>query len=347
MDRWEERAPESEGINGAKLAEAMAFLTRHCRADGTKEVLVIRNGCIIWKGDKIDRLHNTWSIGKIFASTVLGLLIDAGKCSIDDPALDYEPRLATWYPGVTLRHLASFTSGYDGVGGAKWGGYMDGSATPWLPAPPLFAPGSAYLYWDDAAHIFGLVLTKIGQASLYDQFKQGIADPIGMDPKQWNWTVWGSIDGFTYNTGCGFVNISARQLARVGHLFLNGGNWNGQQLISEDWVRIATSPQVSASIPLYRDLAPNPDRHTDHFDADGRGIYGYYWWVNGVTADGRRHLPDAPLGTFYRTGARHNMMFVIPEWRMVIVRLGIDGDPPDRTGLWDTTLKKIGESIIE
>ena len=100
-------------------------------------------------------------------------------------------------------------------------------------------------------------------------------------------------------------------------------------------------------ISLFRDINPDPNEYDSHFNVDGRGIYGYHWWVNGIKADGERNLPDAPLGTFYRSGFNHNMIFVIPEWNMVIVRLGVDGSPVGRIGVWNTVLKKIGEGITD
>jgi CubicO group peptidase (beta-lactamase class C family) len=66
---------------------------------------------------------------------------------------------------------------------------------------------------------------------------------------------------------------------------------------------------------------------------DGRGVYGYNWWVNGTLAAGRRKWPAAPGGTFAATGFHNNKCFVIPEWEMVIVRLGLDPNVPDE--VWD------------
>ena len=65
---------------------------------------------------------------------------------------------------------------------------------------------------------------------------------------------------------------------------------------------------------------------------------------------GSRNLPDAPLGTYYRTGFAHNMLFVIPEWDMVIVRLGTDENPKDITGtprivVWNEVLRRVGLAV--
>lgn len=134
----------------------------------------------------------------------------------------------------------------------------------------------------------------------------------------WDWGDYATVDGVVVNGGSGnadkHVFITAREMARLGHLFLNRGNWNGRQLISAKWVEEATRVQVSAKTPWAQ-----PES-----EIDGRGCYGLNWWANGVTADGRHLWPGAPPGTFAASGHNNNKLFVIPEWQMVIVRLGLD-----------------------
>jgi CubicO group peptidase (beta-lactamase class C family) len=188
---------------------------------------------------------------------------------------------------------------------------------------------------------FGLILTRIAGEPLQDLFKRRIADPIGMDPNEWRWGDFGRREGVTINGGSGNSNnhifISARQIARLGLLFLNRGNWNGRQLISEKWVEMATKPQVPASLPLWPDSG-----------ADGRGVYGFNWWVNGVKADGRRKWPGAPVGTYAASGYNNNDMFVIPEWNMVIVRLGLDeSQHPITDAVYSNFIEKVGQAILD
>jgi len=165
---------------------------------------------------------------------------------------------------------------------------------------------------------------------------------------EWDWDTEGELDGMPIRFGGGNVVVSARQLARFGWLFLNRGQWNGRQLISEDWVREATTTQVSSTMPQYgatRTL--HLDATDSHFSVEGAGVYGYNWYTNGIKANGARNLPDAPVSLYYRTGYNHNMLFVIPEWNMVIVRLGIDGNPKNRLGIWNRVIGMIGASLLD
>ena len=266
---WEETAPEAQGVDPAKLESAVEFLKKNTPHDGVKRLVIVRNGRIIWKGHEADRRQRVWSVTKAFTSTAHGLLIDDGKCTLDTLAKDYNPKLAQHYSTVTLRHLATMTSGIDGVGGSydcDAEGRCDRNALA-DPLPPFFPPGTKYQYWDEATQQYGFVLTKIAGEPLHDLLQRRILAPIGIRKVGWlpdetrkvlNWT--------------GGLEITASDLARFGHLFLNRGCWNGNQLISAEWVDAATSVQVPPSIP---DALPTSNRK-------GSGVYGYHWWPNGT-----------------------------------------------------------------
>lgn len=338
--QWEEATPESQGVDPGKLKEAVALLDRTVGSNGVHELVIIRNGRMIWHGDDIDKVHGVWSFTKSFTSTVCGLLIDDGKCTLETKAMDFLPDMAATYPTVTIRQFATMTSGYRAIGDEPQGKYKHGpSNTPYKPNPePLFTPpGSKFAYWDSAMNQFAHLLTRIAGEPMVDLFRRRIADPIGMDPAKWHWGDWGSVDGIVVNGGSGNksgpMKISARETARFGLLFLNRGNWNGKQLISEHWVSEVSRVQAPATLPL-----GHPESKTV-----GPGTYGFNWWVNGIKPDGSRKLPGAPPDVFYGAGHNNNMCFVIPDWNMVIVRLGLDGHARDE--VWGDFLAKIGDSL--
>jgi len=342
-DDWRQATPQSQGVDAAKLDEAVEFLRSNAGRDGVNQMLIVRHGCAIWQGPEVNEVHGIWSCTKSFTSTVLGLLIDDGKATLETLAMDHIPAMAWAYPDVTLRHFTTMTSGYRAVDDEPRGSYRHGpSPTPFDPCSvPLFAPGTQYAYWDSAMNQFGNVLTRIAGEPIEDLFRRRIAEPIGMDPGEWRWGDFGAVDGMIVHGGSGNSNnhvfISARQMARLGLLFLSHGNWNGRQLISAEWIRMATRPQVPATIPLWRDSG-----------ADGRGVYGFNWWANGIRPDGRRRWPGAPAGAFSASGYNNNDMFVIPEWNMVIVRLGLDQNQvPLTDGIYSEFLRKVGAALLD
>ena len=331
---WAETAPEEQGVDSAALAEAVEYLRQGCLANGVDELAIVRNGRLIWRGRDVDRRHTTWSCSKSFASTCLGLLIADGRCSLETPAAEFAPCLREFYPTVTLRHLATMTSGYDAVGGGYGDDPNDGSPTPFDPAPPLAAPGEAYRYWDNAMRTFGLVLTRIAGESLADLFRRRVAEPIGMT--DWEWRVQAEVDGLAVNDVAAGFATTAREIARFGLLFLRGGEWHGRRLVPAEWIAAATTNQVPRDL-IHEPISPRQAR------LDGRGIYGYNWWVNGVRASGVREWPSAPTGVYAAVGLNNNRLFVIPEWDVVVARLGTDGNIP--SAVWDGFFARLGKAL--
>ena len=337
-DEWSVSPPEDQDVDPEKLTEALKYLEAHSLHNGNRELVIIRNGYLIHAGEHADSVHNIWSCSKTFTSTVLGLLIDEGAIGLDDLVHTYEPLLEEHYQDVSFRHFTTMTSGYSAVGDSRWENtdYADWSSTPYEPEEPYFPPGTAYAYWDEAQMMFGRVLTRVLQRTMHDFITERITEPIEMG--EWQWRPEKSVDGVEINNGCTNVHVNALQLARWGWLFLNEGNWNGRQLISRHWVRMATTVQVPSTIPL---------GDTDRRNTVGPGCYGFNWWVNGRKADGSMKLPGAPEGCYFASGHNNNKCIVVPGWNMVIVRMGEDGHPENRDQVYGKFLEMLGQAIIE
>ena len=215
---WQTATPASQGFDSAALEEAVQYLADHCFEDKVEELMIIRNGYLIYRGDSIDKVHNIWSCSKSFTSTALGLMIEQGLCQLDDKAATYEPRLTKKYPDVTLRHFATMTSGYNAEGDSRWDeASEDWSWTPYQPTEPLFAPGTAYAYWDEAMMMNGRTLTQILRGDLHAFLTEHLTKPIGLG--EWSWGSEDSLGSIPIRNGCTNVHLSARQLTRVGHLY--------------------------------------------------------------------------------------------------------------------------------
>lgn len=175
----------------------------------------------------------------------------------------------------------------------------------------------------------GRLLTRVAKQNLRDYLDTRVFQPIGIDGVEWEYE--GEIDGIPICNGCTNVKLSANQLVKFGQLFLEEGRKNGKQIIPIEWIEQATRNQVPIELPV---------GNTDRKSVRGPGAYGFNWWVNG----GENHMPDAPPKTYYASGLNHNVLFVIPEWNMVIVRMGTDGNPAfGKHNVWNHFLKRIGE----
>jgi CubicO group peptidase (beta-lactamase class C family) len=303
--------------NDARLAEAVKVIRRISGEQGADQCIIVREGRMVWRGADIDNLHSVWSCTKSILSLTLGLLIEDGRCSLDTRAAELYPAMEELYPAVRLRHMASFTSGY-------FPREASASAAPFEPATPHFAPGQKFHYsWEP--YLLAMLLTKVAGEPLRDLFRRRVAEPIGLDASAWKWGDWGALDSLTGLAGvpvCGGsglyergVWMTARAMARVGWLMAQGGLWAGRQIVPCQWVEQATRPQVPASTPAFE-----PGAWYKRLP----GTYGFYWWTNGIDSFGKRMWPAAPERTFAMQGHLNNICFVIPPWRMVVVREGSD-----------------------
>ncbi|NND34464.1 MAG: hypothetical protein HKN76_17900, partial [Saprospiraceae bacterium] len=96
--KWMEAPPEEVGINTALLKQAVNFLEQNSGSDGAQELMIIRQGKLIYKGDSIYKVHGVWSCTKSFTSTVLGLLIDDQKAELHTLSRTIIPEMARSYP---------------------------------------------------------------------------------------------------------------------------------------------------------------------------------------------------------------------------------------------------------
>jgi CubicO group peptidase (beta-lactamase class C family) len=111
---WERATPQSQAVDPILLQQAVDHLVaRGGTARVVEELVIIRNGYVIWEGPNSDNAdHDLFSMSKSFASTVLGLLIDDGQVTLDTLAQDYVLNMAAQYPDVAIRQLTTHTSGY-------------------------------------------------------------------------------------------------------------------------------------------------------------------------------------------------------------------------------------------
>jgi CubicO group peptidase (beta-lactamase class C family) len=288
--------------------------------------MLIRNGYELWQGDNIANRHVVWSCTKSFMSTCFGLLWDDGKCSPDTKVADIIPELAEHYPEATIEHFATFTSGYG-----------EGSDDPAHAPPPMYAPGAAFHY-SHQSNVLAAVLTRIAGESLNDLFQRRIGSIIGLTEADFHWGAQEIPGTITVNGGAGkpesAVQISARGMARFGWLFAQRGVWNGQQLISTRYIDYATVPRLNP---------PPPPHDLKAWYVDLPGRYGINWWVNGVDRKGERLWPSLPVSTFAAQGNKNNLCVIVPEWNLVLVRLGQDAIID--IGLFDPCFAQIGAAL--
>lgn len=165
-----------------------------------------------------------------------------------------------------------------------------------LEQPMDTVPGEVYEYNDGVSVMIGKILREATGQRIDDWAREHLFEPIGIDDFYWKITPDGEADTE------GGLYLSTESLARIGYLFLRGGEWNGQQIISRDWVDASTAPVVG-------DVAPNNDRQDPG--------YGYQWWVTDQ-ADGQTQIfaGNGYGGQFVLVAPEHDIVAVFNGWNI-------------------------------
>lgn len=261
-------------------------------------LVVLRDGALVhesyYQGTEETDLRISWSIAKSFLSVLTGILVEEGAiASLDDPVTKYAPDLMTSaYEGATIRNVLQMSSGvafdedylrYDSdinkMGRLlALGGSMDAFAAD-LTARER-APGSAWQYVSIDTHVLGMVLRGATKRSIPDLLSEKLISRLGFEHEPRYIT-----DSHGVAFVLGGLNLTTRDYARFGQMIAQGGIWQGEEIVSADWLRESTAPsaptQPGAIQYGYQWWVP-ADAH-DRQEFFGRGIYGQYLYINKKT----------------------------------------------------------------
>jgi hypothetical protein len=281
----------------------------------TTALIVVRDGIVIsetyYDGTGPDDRRISWSVAKSFMSALYGqALADGDIKSLDDDVTVYVPALkGTAYEGATLRNILNMSSGvrfnedYLDQGSdinkmgrtMALGGSLDEYTT--TLKDRAFDPGTRWQYVSMDTHAAAWALRNATGKSLHTLWEETYG-PLGFRQPPFYLT-----DGEGVAFALGGLNLTTRDYAKFGQLFLQDGNWNGQQLIPQDWVAASTvhsAPELS-----------------------DRGVgYGYQWWV-----------PMPAKEDFFAVGIYGQYIYVDPETNIVIAKNAADREFTEPTEL--------------
>ena len=156
----------------------------------------------------------------------------------------------------------------------------------WTSKPADSPYGRAWSYCTAGAATLGTLLERATKQTVPDFAKATLFQPLGIDSVKWQFQPLGNA-----MTGGG-LQLRSRDLLKLGELYLDGGKWQGKQVISEDWVR--------------RSLAPHANAREDT-------DYGYFWWLQTF------HVNGQAIRTFGMYGTGGNKVYVLPDQGVVVV----------------------------
>jgi CubicO group peptidase (beta-lactamase class C family) len=346
-DRASERWPQGDQVPDGPLREdvderaleAAADFTFNRAAHGrpshvTVSLLIVYEGDILFEryapGFDATTRTRTWSVAKSIATTLIGIAVDQGKLHLDDPlpvewapqdgesALMHDPRRK-----ITLRNVLHMSSGLYPVDNDRCNtvgsclSYFAGanSVEGAVNRGLVQEPGVRWDYenYDTILGIAALKNTFKSQTEYLEFPRRALFDHLGM----YNTTP--GVDRFGNYVMSSQVYTNARDLARLGLLYLNHGVWDGERVLSESWVKFVRTPAPSTR---------------------ARGsFYGGQWWL---PPDERT---DVPQDAYEMAGHRGQYVIVVPSYDLVIVRRGLDtGADEHYFPSWDL-VKKIVKAL--
>jgi CubicO group peptidase (beta-lactamase class C family) len=288
---WRTSTPEAQGMDSQKLAKMLDDIKQQNL--NLHSFLVIHNGYIVsetyFQSYRQDQKHELYSCTKSFISTLVGIAVDKGYIEgvsrlVKDffPGRSFENQDAR-KEAMTLENLLTMTSGLSWEEGDLVYRQMYQSSD-WvkfvMDKPMSGQPGSQFNYCSGCSHVLSAIVQQKTGKNTRDFAQQVLFEPLGISSLNWD------TDSKGIPIGGWGLQITPRDMAKLGYLYLHDGNWDGRQIISAVWVKTATQK---------------------HTGTDGELGYGYQWWT----------YPS--LGAYTALGRYGQTIFVVPDLNLVVV----------------------------
>lgn len=281
----------------------------------TSGFLVLKDGKIVsedyWLGHQQDKQHISFSVAKSFVSALMGIAIEEGfVTNIEQDVTDYVPELmGSGYQGVSIKDVLQMTSGVsfnEDYGDFNSDINRFSRATAFGTSLDDFSaslvrerePGTYHHYVSIDTQVLGMVLTRATGKSLSEYLSEKIWQPLGMEHQAF-WLA----DDYDMELALGGLNVSVRDYAKLGWLYLNQGTWtdkqgNTQQIVPKQWV----IDSITADAPHLVAGENNPASSSSFG-------YGYQWW-----------LPLDAEDEFAAQGIYNQYIYIDPDQKLVIVK---------------------------
>ena len=318
-DGWTTASPDSVGMDGAQLCGIAARLDQ--RATSVHSVVVARHGKLVFEqyfpgydqpwGQTDGQYeftattkHDMRSATKSVTSLLVGIAIDRKLIAgVDEPVLKFFPdAAAVKQPGwdaITLRHLLTMSSGIKWDEARDWTDpkndepHLISEADPigYVLAKPVAAPpDTLWTYNGGGTELLGNILERVSGKPLEAFAREALFQPLGITDVEWKAYKNGKI------AAAAGLRLRPRDAAKIGQLVLNRGQWNGQHIVSADWIAQSITPRFQA---------------IGYFG--GTLFYGYQWWMGRSLAGGKE---IKWIGAFGWGGQR---IFIVPELDLVMM----------------------------
>ena len=311
----------------------------------TQAFIVVHDDTILYEkylnGTQRDSMATSFSVAKSLTSALIGIAIEEGYIhSVDDPITSYLPELADRdqrFKEITIRHLLLMASGLEYQSNRTWLFNGDDPLTTYFPNQRQAAleftniadlPGEHFLYNHYHPQLLGLILERTTGVSVTQYLQENIWDPVGME-FDGSWSLDSTSSGFEKME----AGINARPIdfAKFGRLFLEGGDWNGIQVLPNEWVLDSTQVDQSFQTTEYY----TNDYGMEIFN-QGTGYYKYMWY--GILREDGEY-------DYYAEGDRGQIIYISPHNNLIIIRNGFEYGIPQFD--WVDALYQFATNFIQ
>jgi CubicO group peptidase (beta-lactamase class C family) len=306
--RWPVSSPEEQGLDSKGLGELVSLVGRGEICSKLHALLIIRHGHLVveeyFNNWQADRLHTLQSVSKSFTSALVGIAISRGEFKgVDEKVLDFFPdikgieNMDERKASMRLEDILTMRTGtdYHENGPNSPHDQLNRMASGWdkfyLDRPMLGPPGTEFRYDSGGVILLSAMLKNRTGMHAAEYAERYLFKPLGIEQKLWLENK----EGHTH-TGGGLC-LTARDTAKLGLLYLNGGRWGKEQVVPETWVR--------DSLQMHVDLTVKGQPPSG---------YGYLWWV--LAPDPRGKSGQYVYAARGRFG---QFIFIVPEHDMVVV----------------------------
>ena len=274
--------PEAHGVPSARI---VAFL------DEAAALGIELHSLMLWRGGEViaegwwapyaaHRPHMMHSATKSFLSAAVGLAVAEGYFSLQDRVTAFfpdelPPKVSDNVAAMTVEDLLTQTSGHaQGTSGSIWRSIPTSWVAEFFKIPVVHPPGAVFTYSSATSFMLSAIITKTTGQTAHDFLKPRLLAPLGIEHLSWD------LGPGDINPGGNGISARTADLLKLAILHLQGGVWQGRQVLPVAWVRAATS-------------APRGARH------------GYHWWVE-------------PDGVYHAYGVFGQFAFVFPQQNAIL-----------------------------
>lgn len=290
--------PEKEGISSEAI---MKFLNAANKIQSTEfhSFMLLRHGKVVsetyWNPYQKDLKNRLYSCSKSFTATAIGFAVQEKKLKVSDQVISFFPdklpsQISENLKALTIQNLLTMSSGME-----KEPDFIRESVNDWVQAylavPINNKPGSKFAYSSLATFMLSAIIQKVTGKTVAEYLKPRLFDPLEIKEFDWENNPQG------INTGGWGLRVKTEDMAKFAQLFLQKGKWNGKQILSEEWVKEATSAHILQN--------PNADEKLKSENDWVQG-YGYQMWRN-------------RFNSFRGDGAYGQFMLVLPEQDAVVI----------------------------